>query len=391
MTGESSKCFRFIRFSLGLDEDFMSSEVLCEFDWDGFLRFAKEQALAGIAFDGVQRLPREQAPPKEVLMSWLMLSQNVRQQNLRMNRSTAYIYNKVCQAGFRCCILKGQGNALMYPNPYSRMPGDVDVWVNASRKDIRRLAQMLAADANGRIGEESRNHIEMTVKEISVELHSTPAIMNNPWYDHRMQQWLRRNVDLQCSNLVHLPDNTGSVAVPTNVFNVIYQLFHLYHHYLYEGIGLKQFADYYFMLKSLNTEGTKEHGCNEGKVEMALTDFIDDVDRAALQRELKWLGLCKFAGAVMYVLQEVLGLPKEWMIAPMDERRGKLLLDEIMQGGNFGQYAEKNHSGPMTWRHNAYRLHKDLKLMRYYPSECLAEPLYRLWHFVWRQKHRGEH
>ena len=370
MAGESNQYFRFIRFSLGLDEDFMSSEVLRVFDWDGFLCFAKAQALAGIAFDGVQRLPKEQAPPKEMLMSWLMLSQTVRQQNLRMNRATAYIYNKVCRAGLRCCILKGQGNALMYPNSYSRMPGDVDVWVNASRKDIRRLARMLAADGNGRIGEESRNHIEMTVKGISVELHSTPAIMNNPWHNHRMQQWLRRNVDLQCSNLVFLPDNAGSVAVPTDVCNAIYQLFHLYHHYLYEGIGLRQFVDYYFVLKSLNT------------------DFTDDADLAALQRELRWLGLWKFAGAVMHVLHEVLGLPREWMIAPVDERRGKLLLDEIMHGGNFGQHAEKKHSGSMTWRHNVYRLQKDLKLMRYYPGECLAEPFYRMWHFVWRMKHR---
>ena len=370
MVGESNQYFRFIRFSLGLDEDFGSSGVLREFDWNGFLRFAKEQALAGIAFDGIQRLPKEQAPPKDMLMNWLMLSQTIRQQNLRMNRATAYIYNKVCQSGSRCCILKGQGNALMYPNPYSRMPGDVDVWVNASRKEIRRLAQMLAADGNGKIGEESRNHIEMTVKGISVELHSTPAIMNNPWHNRRMQQWLRRNVDLQSSNLVLLPDNAGSVAVPTNVCNAIYQLFHLYHHYLYEGIGLRQFVDYYFVLKGLNT------------------DFTDDADLAALQRELRWLGLCKFAGAVMYVLHEVLGLPREWMIAPMDERRGKLLLDEIMEGGNFGQHAEKKHSGSMTWRHNIYRLQKDLKLMRYYPGECLAEPFYRLWHFMWRMKHR---
>jgi hypothetical protein len=37
----------------------------------------------------------------------------------------------------------------------------------------------------------------------------------------------------------------------------------------------------------------------------------------ALQRELKYLGLWKFAGAVMYVLHEALGLPKEKIIAPI--------------------------------------------------------------------------
>ncbi len=55
------------------------------------------------------------------------------------------------------------GNALLYPNPYSRIPGDVDVWGNVSREEIRRLAYSLAKGA-GSVGEESLNHIELTVK-----------------------------------------------------------------------------------------------------------------------------------------------------------------------------------------------------------------------------------
>ena len=42
--------------------------------------------------------------------------------------------------------------------------------------------------------------------------------------------------------------------------------------------------------------------------------------RDTLQRELKLLGLWKFARAVMYVLHETLGLSEEKMIAPMDEK-----------------------------------------------------------------------
>jgi len=83
---------------------------------------------------------------------------------------------------------------------------------------------------------------------VEVELHTTPAIMNNPLHNHRMQQWLRRNADLQCSNLVMLPNVSTPIAVPTNTFNIIYQLFHLYHHYFFEGVGLRQIIDYYFVI-----------------------------------------------------------------------------------------------------------------------------------------------
>ena len=43
----------------------------------------------------------------------------------------------------------------------------------------------------------------------------------------------------------------------------------------------------------------------------------------------------------MYVLHEALGLPEEKMIAPMDEKRGRLLLAEILDGGNFDRHFTK--------------------------------------------------
>ena len=104
--------------------------------------------------------------------------------------------------------------------------------------------------------------------------------------------------------------------------------------------------------------------------------------------ELKHLGLWKFAGAVMYVLHEALGLSEEKMIAPMDEKRGKLLLAEILSGGNFGQYDERYGFGHSSFGHNMQRLCRDLRLVKFYPAEALSEPIFRTWHFFWRLKHR---
>lgn len=357
--------FRFIRFSLGAydGKEFLSGEALAGWDWDDFYRFAKKQALSGVVFEGIQRLPRESAPCQNLLMTWFGQSQRIRNRNILLNRASAYIYNKVRREGLRCCILKGQGNALMYPNPYSRTPGDVDVWVNEDREKIRKFARLLADT----IGEESINHIELTVNGIAVELHSTPAIMNNPVHNRRLQRWLMENADLQCGNMVALPDETGNVAVPTTAFNAVYQLFHLYHHYFYEGVGLRQIIDYYFVVCGLSHE---------------------DTDLAVLEHELKSLGLWKFAGAVMYVLHEVMGLTAGLMIAPMDEKRGKMLLDEILRGGNFGQYAPVGHLGKGALGHNVQRLCRDLRLALCYPGEALSEPLFRIGHYFWRLKNR---
>ena len=369
--------FRLIRFSLGEYEgkEFLDGSALGDFDWQAFYEFASQQTLLGVIMDGVQRLPKEVAPKQELLMRWFFISQKIAQQNGMLDKATAAIYRKIVSEGYQCCILKGQGNALLYPNPAARTPGDVDVWVNASREEIRQLAQRLAENM-GSVDEESLNHVVLTLRGISVELHSTPAIMCNPLHHHRLQKWLKANVEEQCSHIVPLASGVGEnasgkvceAAIPTASFNVVYQLYHLYHHYLYEGIGLRQFLDYYMQVKG------EERRVKNSNVVM-------------LQKTLRHLGLWKFAGAVMYVLHEVLGLSEDKMIAPMDVKRGEMLLDEILKGGNFGHHAQ-NRSGALTWRHNLYRLQKDWELMWYYPGECLVEPFYRLWHFWWRLKHK---
>ena len=380
--------FRFIQFSLGLYDgnEFLSGKALECFDWETFYRFAKKQALTGVVFEGIQRLPKKCAPNQDLLMTWFGQSQRIHKRNILLNETTAHIYNKVRAAGLRCCILKGQGNALMYPNPHSRTPGDVDVWVNASREEIRRLAKRLVED-NGAIGEESLNHIEMTIDGVAAELHSTPAIMNNPVYNRHLQKWLRRNADLQCSNVVSLPDDAGDVAIPTCTFNVIYQLFHLYHHYFYEGVGLRQIIDYYFALTMLSVECEMLNGKRNEKQNNKQSIQHSTLNiQHSLQHSLKHLGLWKFAGAVMYVLHEVLGLSVDKMIAPMDVKRGRLLLNEILKGGNFGQYDERYSFGKGTLGHNMQRLYRDIRLVRYYPAEALSEPIFRTWHFFWRLK-----
>lgn len=253
--------FRFLRFSLGLEGEvkgLLDGRKGC-FDWDACYQFAKRQTLVGVLFDGIQRLPKELAPARPLLLRWLSDSESIRRRNMRMDRASAYVYNKVCAAGFLCCILKGQGNALLYPHPSSRIPGDVDVWVMANREELRHIALSLT-EGDGSSLQESLNHIELAVHGVLVELHSTPALLNSPLHNSRLQKWLKRNADLQCSNRIALPNNAGEVAVPTLSFNIIYQLCHLFHHCFYEGVGLRQIVDYYFVLKNTDFSGNANGG-----------------------------------------------------------------------------------------------------------------------------------
>ena len=373
---QSSANLSFLRYCLGCKAD--QSIVVTKIDWRQLYIFASKQAILGICFDGIGRLGEEYPEElrlnpigRELLMTWMGKAQQIRRQNMKVNVVASKLYSMLREDGLRCCILKGQGNAVMYSNPYSRTPGDVDVWVNASREEITEYAKKYFE-----IGEDIRyHHLETSLDGVPVELHFFPCIMNNPVYNARLQKWFKRNADLQCSNVVSLPDGIGEITIPTAAFNVVYQLTHLYHHFFDEGIGMRQIIDYYYVVISdyllvINDESL--------------------VIRDTLQKELKHLGLWKFARAVMYVLHEALGLSEEKMIAPMDEKRGKLLLAEILNGGNFGQHFTKYGHFTQQGMAKKYflKIWRNMHFVRYYPAEALSEPIFRTWHFFWRMKNK---
>ena len=361
--------FAFLKYCLGYKGNI--SRVVDSMDWQELYSFASKQALLGLCFDGIERLGKENPEElrlnpigRELLMTWMGKAQQIRRQNRKVNAVASKLYSMLRGDGLRCCILKGQGNALMYPNPYSRTPGDVDVWIDASRERIMEYTQK-----KFELGDDIRlQHLETSLDGVPVELHFFPCSMNNPLYHARLQKWFRRNADLQCSHIVGLPDGAGDIAIPTSAFNVVYQLTHLYHHFFDEGIGMRQIIDYYYVVNNDELLVIKE----------------------TLQKELKHLGLWKFARAVMYVLHEALGLSEEKMIAPMDEKRGKLLLAEIQNGGNFGQYFTKYGHFTQQGMAKKYflKIWRNMHFVRYYPAEALSEPIFRTWHFFWRMNNK---
>ena len=418
--------FAFLRCCLGCKVNM--NRVIVGMNWQELYSFASKQAILGLCFDGIERLGKEypkelkQNPiGRELLMTWMGKAQQIRRQNMKVNAVASKLFSMLREDGMRCCVLKGQGNALMYPNPYSRTPGDIDVWIDASRERIMEYAQKkFELEDDIRL-----QHLETSLDGVPVELHFFPCSMNNPIYHARLQKWFRRNVNLQCSHIVGLPDGAGDIAIPTTAFNVIYQLCHLYHHFFDEGIGMRQIIDYYYVVddfwkvkesfsqpsrpslpkegstafpKPLSPQGTEDVTALRCSEPLRSKDggaskpspYFAGWDRLGYACELKHLGLWKFAGAVMYVLHEALGLSEEKMIAPMDEKRGKLLLAEILNGGNFGKHFTKYGHFTQQGMAKKYflKIWRNMHFVRYYPAEALSEPIFRTWHFFWRMKNK---
>lgn len=372
MTQELKLSLEFIRYSLN-PKDELPKDV-AKMDWEGFFQFAGEQGILGVVFAGIQQLGEQGVkPPFEVLMQWIASSTQIEWQNKAVNKAAFDLLEELKNDGFCGCILKGQGNNLLYPNVYSRTPGDIDVWL-LPKSDGRGLMAdgiRLKEDVRGIIkyvkkrnpkGKVCYHHIDYgAYKGVEVEVHYRPSFMFNPVYNSRLQRWFRNMAEEECL-MAELPEDAGSIRIPTREFNIVFQLSHIYRHLLHEGIGLRQMIDYYYVLKSI-------------------TNRTDDTNSVDL---LHYLGLTKIAGAMMWVLHEILGLEEEYLIAPMDEKRGKVLLNEILRGGNFGHYDTANRQATTPFKKNIQRLKRDFRMVCYFPSECLWEPAFRVYHYFWR-------
>ena len=431
--------FDFLRFCIGSDSEIPSS--LKEVDWKELYAIAKKQCLVGVLFDGIKKLPAEYVGiEKELLLQCMAESQMLEKANIRLNDAAIQVSEWLRKKGFRTCILKGQGNALMYPNPYSRTPGDIDIWVEGGDKRVISFVRSISPHEKA-----CYHHIEFpSYKGVEVEVHYRPSFLLCFWHNRKLQKYYERVKEEQFSHRVMLGEQ-GEIAIPTVEFNLIFQLTHIFSHLMNEGIGLRQLLDYYYVLcdfykvyqnfskthpssltlkggstafpKPLSPQGTgdvtapprrseplrsKVGGPSKVSPDSAgwdRRDAIGDMTSATaarssstaidrVQEELKELGLWKFAGAIMYIMQEVFGMPASRLIVPPNEKYGKFVLNEVLEAGNFGRHDARNRFGRSKLGHNLQRVYRDIRLVRYFPAEALCEPLFRVWHFFWRMNNK---
>ena len=405
--------FDFLRFCIGSDSEIPSS--LKEADWKELYAIAKKQCLVGVLFDGIKKLPAEHVGmEKELLLHWMAEKQMLEKANVRLNDAAIQVSEWFRKKGFRTCILKGQGNALMYPNPYSRTPGDIDIWVEGGDKRVISFVRSISPHEKA-----CYHHIEFpSYKGVEVEVHYRPSFLLCFWHNRKLQKYYERVKEEQFSHRVMLGEQ-GEIAIPTVEFNLIFQLTHIFSHLMNEGIGLRQLLDYYYVLcdfykvyqnfsnpsaslsKGSSTFSPSPSSSGSGDVTaLRCSEPLRYKDGGAskpspdcagwdrlgvVQKELKELGLWKFAGAVMYIMQEVFGMPASRLIVPPNEKYGKFVLNEVLEAGNFGKHDERNRFGKSKLGHNLQRVYRDMRLVRYFPAEALCEPLFRVWHFFWRK------
>lgn len=289
----------------------MGQYPMTPYEYSAMMEMAEKQRVQGLIIECL--ISNQVKLQKKCVIHMMKIKNSLEAENRKLNKRAVELGKIFEDAGFRYCIIKGQGNTLLYPNPMSRLPGDIDIWPLAPREELRDFIMRTCPETT-----DGPAHAEYPIfKDVLVEVHYKPSVfLGVKKYDKRLQQWFLDEAEAQMSHWVSLPETEGLIAIPTHEFNVIHQLSHIMKHFFTEGIGLRQLVDYYYVLKSA------DHS-------ISYTDT------------LKRLGMKKFARGLMWVEKEIFHLDEKFFIVEADEKIGKLILSEIMAGGNFGSYDER--------------------------------------------------
>lgn len=341
-------------------------------EWAKLYSMAKKQSLIGVCFAGIQRLHAQyQEPPEMLYLTWMGMAAKIQQRNQVVDEQTALFYKKIADDGYKSCVLKGQAVNALYGNLRGlRQSGDIDMWMLAEPETVIEWAR-----TTGNMYYYDYHHADLSLfkapstvsrEPTEVELHYRPSLSRNLVRNARLQKWFKK----EGTKHIIFKEELG-FAVPDFIFNVMLTINHNFWHLLYEGVGMRQFMDLYFILKTLSDSTLK-----------------DEKDKTL--KLLKHLKLLRFTSANMWIMKNIFGLEDEYLLCEPDQSSGKFLLNEIMQAGNFGKHDKRLKEG----RYNSSRvslmlvwLKHNLRLIKYYPIDVLWTPFGIMRISIWRRLH----
>lgn len=346
--------------------------------WNTLMLMAAKQSLTGILFSGIERLPKDQWPPQNVIFQWMGDVTLIENRNRLTSKACQDLCRQLEKDGFQCCVMKGQANYAYYPSELRnrRTCGDIDVWTCPIEN-----GELKSENFQRKVLEYLKGKYELTglcwlhanithESGVPVEVHFFPSFMNSPIKNRRFLKYFSNIKECSC-----LKDIDG-IQIPAMKidYDVIYQMNHIYRHLIDEGVGLRQVLDYYMLLKAWY----KENGSKKKE------DVVQTI---------RHLGMGRFASALMYVLQKVFCMPDEWLLCEPSEKHGQFLLNEIMIAGNFGHDDPRMASLNVKEGHLSYqishawrRIKRNMRFFTSYPEEVFWEPYARMSHFAWKKR-----
>ena len=299
---------------------------ISKIDWQELLSFAKKQTIIGIYWQGIQRLGDvANKPSEDDVMDWMGEYTKIVRRNTKTDDAVAWLAKSMHSNDIGFFVFKGQTVASYYPTPEIRTSGDVDFYV--FKKDWDRAKSFLEKEVTI-TDDHSGQHLEFTKDGIPFEMHYHTAVFasgsKQRYWDELIENYFDDVLD-------HVEINGVEVPTLPPTLNAIYLFVHIYHHFLKEGIALRQFIDWMMFFEAKH----------------------DEIVVSELTAKLERLGLLRAFKAFGSILTEVLGMDVKFFpysLTDSDKKYVDKIMSIVLRYGNFGKYGRKEQQG--GWKHS---------------------------------------
>lgn len=312
-------------------EDGTEKMVLSVAGLNAVMRLAREHAVTGLVANAAMRnrivIAGGVAEGRGEVVMRLMQQTMAHRQNLRRFEDAVGRFARLMKEnGIAYVVFKGLAVARYYPEPFVRTMGDVDFYV--PQRDFLRAVEVIERRLNVVMDKEDVDkHYSFDWQGIRFEMHYQIETFGNRRHQHRFNRMIDEAMAEHTDSFT-LCDSDGnktevSVLPPTEDIIVVFK--HWFNHLLVEGVGLRQTLDLAVLLNA----------------------YRDKINVGRLMTALDGIGYMKAFRAMLAMMKRYFGfewLDSNFVLGCRDERYADKLMAVVMESGNFGRKAYRNHT-----------------------------------------------
>lgn len=254
-----------------------SSRFLERIDWNALEDLAARQGLSGILVDGVEKLPEEKRPSKELLLQWIgEVLQNYEHRYSEYCRTIAEMAGFYNSHGFKMMVLKGYACGLNWPKPNHRPYGDIDIWQFGQQKEADAL---LAKEKGIEIDNSHHHHSVFYWRDFMVENHYDFINV----YHHKSNIELEKVFkELGQDDTHYVVVNGEKVYLPSPNLHALFLLKHTMNDFTSFSVNLRQLLDWAFFVEK-HTKEINWVWLNEQLEKYHMLDFFNIINAICVE------------------------------------------------------------------------------------------------------------
>ena len=221
--------------------------------WHEVYLMGKAQGVTALLFDKIKSIPKEVAPPKELVMQWISHAMSIEMQTKAMFEKSAEFAEMMAKKGIQTMVLKGLALSEYYSNIYYREYGDLDCYLY--RQHDGKLVWDGCYEEGNSIAENEGyvvkrgfyKHSHIIYCGLEIENHQFALPIKDGLEVKCLERELRRCVaTLDCLKQI---GNTNLYR-PSADFTALFLTAHSLSHFLFESIKLRHVLDWAFFVKA---------------------------------------------------------------------------------------------------------------------------------------------